>query len=95
MQRFKMFSSASCGDDLQQLERLVSEWLSTEQPRVHHVAQSAYGPHLVVSFLCTGHADEDAGGEAAAVPDVFDRIVEQAETEDAEPAPLPEVDLPY
>ena len=103
MTRFKTFSSAPCGDDLEQLDHLVNEWLAAERPRVQHVAQSALGAHLVVSFVYLDGAEEadvaaEAAGEAFAVPEVFERTLADTDLDldpQDPPSPLPEVELPY
>jgi hypothetical protein len=103
MTRFKTFSSAACGNDLEQFERLVNDWLAAEQPRLQHVAQSALGAHLVVSFVYLDGSEEagaaaEAAVEAVAVPEVFEPT--HADTDlDLDPhdppSHLPEVELPY
>ncbi len=101
MTRFKTFSSAACGDDLEQFERRVNGWLAAARPRVQHVAQSALSAHLVVSFVYLDGPEEagaaaEAAGEAVDVPEVFERTLADTDLDPQDPpSPLPEVELPY
>jgi len=98
MQRLKIFNSASCGDDLDQFGRLVEAWLVTEQPTVQLMGQSALDTHLILSVLYMEHGqDGESAAEAASVPDVFERTLDDAylEPDDSFDSPLPEVELPY
>ena len=98
MQRFKTFSSASCDDDFQRLAEIINAWLAAEHPQVHFMAQSALDSHLVVSFIyAAGFVEERYAAEAAAVPDVFERTLEDMELDPADSVtlPLPEIELPY
>jgi hypothetical protein len=100
MQRLKIFSSASCGDDLAQFERLVDDWLVAAQPLVQVMTQSPLGIHLVLSVLYVENdpdAPQASATEAVAVPDVFDRTLDDAnlDPDDAPDSALPEVELPY
>ena len=98
MQHLKIFSSASCGDDLAQFERLVDDWLVAEQPLVQLMTQSPLGLHLILSVLYIEN-DPDAAlaGEAVAVPDIYERTLDDTDLDpdDASDAALPEVELPY
>jgi len=94
--RFKVFSSASCGDDIGKLERMINDWLESAHPAIRHVAQSSLGTHLVVSFVF-----DDAGAHVAvaeravAVPEVFEQDLRDAELDPMEIVILPEAELPY
>ncbi len=98
MQRYKLFTSAVCDDDLAQFERLVDEWLVAERPQVQLLAQSALGTHVMLSVLYLQN-DPDAAlaSEETAVPEVFERTLEDADLDpnDAPDTTLPEVELPY
>ena len=63
MQRFKSFSSQSCGDDVARFERIVNDWLESAKPRIQHMAQSAFGSHL--SELCLRGRARPRGGRRA------------------------------
>lgn len=99
MQRFKTFSSAMCEGNLAKLEHLVGTWLAHERPRILHMAQSPFGPDLVISFVYeqSGVAEQLATAEAAAVPNAFDRSFANGDLnpQEAEIPPLPEAELPY
>ncbi len=97
MPRFKAFSSAICGDDVGQLERLIGEWLMTARPRISLMAQSAHGAHLVISFVYDASGVEEGGAHATAVPDAFERTMEDSDLNPAgaDSGQLPEAELPY
>jgi hypothetical protein len=99
MQRIKIFSSASCGDDLAQLERLVNDWLAATTGRAVQIVQSAQGEHLVITVVFAEGDEETAQPAEAAVevPEVFERTLGDATLDPEGPAeqPLPELELPY
>ena len=77
MFRYKGFSSAAFGDDVQRLESCVNEWMVQQQPRIRMVAQSPHGDHFVLSFVYEDSTD--SGHQLAtqiAVPEVFERTME-------------------
>ena|SRR5579859_222935 len=98
MQRFKVFTSASCANDMTRLESAINHWIESERPHIHFMAQSSLDAHLIVSFIYAAPAAESAAGEAtASVPAVFERTLAQADLDptDAVYGPLPAVELPY
>jgi hypothetical protein len=103
MQRFRAFSSADCNDDLAALERAINEWLETDHPHIHYFAQSAFGEHLIVSFVYAQMPAETAVAAAeAAVQEVYGRTLEDIDLDPTvSPSgghrrlPLPTVELPY
>ena len=103
MSRFKTFSSAVCGDDLTQLEQMINAWMERDRPQIYLTAQSPFGTHLVVSFVFDdAETDESARAAvtATAVPEVFERTLEDSDldprdTEDTDNVLLPEAELPY
>ena len=98
MPRYKAFSSAPFGDDLAALEHAINAWLASDQPHIYLTSQSAFGAHLVVSFLYNT-ADGATAERAAAssVPEVFERTLEGTDLNPQEPETrlLPEAELPY
>lgn len=109
MPQFKAFSSASDITSLARMEHEINEWMKHERPRILHMAQSAADnarttvPHflyVVVSFVYD-HGDTASLGVATAttaVPDVFDRNLDDAELDpalDEDDVLLPEAELPY
>jgi pilus assembly protein TadC len=98
MPAYRAFSSAAYAGSLAQLEAAINEWMRSERPRIQQVAQSPFGLDLVISFVYDGgSATESATTEAAAVPEVFERTLEDTELdpEREEPDVLPEAELPY
>ena len=99
MPRFRAFNSATYGDDLAELERGINRWLETDQPNIYQTAQSAFGVHLVISFVYEVMDAAETGTAAAAssVPDVFERTLEGTELNPEEPDEtlLPQAELPY
>ena len=99
MQRFKAFSSAMSEGDLTKLEHLVGTWLAQERPRIVHMAQSSFGPDLVISFVYeqSAVAEHMEMAEEAAVPNAFGRSFSNGslDPEEVELPPLPEAELPY
>lgn len=96
MLRFKSFSSESCHDDIAKLERMVNDWLESAKPHIQHMAQSAHGTHLVVSFVFDDSQHLVATAtHAVAIPEVFEEELQDAELDPTEVIPLPEAELPY
>jgi hypothetical protein len=96
MLRFKSFSSAACGDDVTNLERLVNDWLMVAHPQIQHMAQSSLGEHLVLSFVYDdAHAQVALAEHAVAIPDVFEEQLQDTELDPMEVLPLPLAELPY
>ena len=94
--RFKAFSSASCGDDIGKLERMINDWLESAHPAVRHMAQSAFGAHLVVSFVYdSGESRVAVAERAVAVPEIFEQDLQDTELDPMEIVILPEAELPY
>lgn len=100
MPRYRAFSSASSGGDLARMEQDINEWMAQVNPRVLWMAQCAIGANLVVSFVFD-HDTAQAGAATtatAAIPDVFERTLEDADLDPStsdEDAVLPEAELPY
>jgi hypothetical protein len=109
MAQYKAFSSASDFTSLARMEHEINDWMEREHPRILHMAQSSAdnprtgGPHLlfvVVSFVYD-HEETQSVATAtavAAVPDVFDRTLEDAELDpmlNEDDVLLPEAELPY
>lgn len=109
MPRYKAFSSASDVTALARMEREINEWMEREHPRILQMAQSASDDarttgmnlmNVVVSFVYDNGDGESLGAAtaSAAVPDVFERTLEDAEldpTVDEDNVLLPEAELPY
>jgi hypothetical protein len=95
MQRFKSFSSQSCDDDLARFERMVNDWLESAKPRILHMAQSALGAHLILSFIYEDpHARVAVAERETAVPHIFEHDLQDTDLDPAD-VPLPDVELPY
>ncbi len=98
MLRYKAFSSAPFADDLAALEQAINAWLAADQPHIYLTSQSAFGAHLVVSFLYdTSDGASAKVATATAVPEVFERTLDGTELDPEEPEAtlLPEAELPY
>lgn len=99
MQRMKLFNSAACADDLALLERMINEWIAAEHPRIASMTQSQFGSHLVICLIYTRTAEGDGQQAQAstAVPDIFERTMEDTDLDPNDEAdrPLPQAELPY
>jgi hypothetical protein len=96
MLRFKSFSSATCGDDLIKFEQAVNMWLEASQPHIKHMAQSALGEHLILSFVYDdAHGHVAVAQHAVAIPEVFEEELQDTELDPMEVIPLPPAELPY
>lgn len=100
MSACKVFSSAEVDDDLTRFESMVDDWLRERQPRILALAQSALGSHLVLSLVYDTEdetAETMVGVEAAEVPEVFERTMEQTNLDPSTSSNelLPEAELPY
>jgi hypothetical protein len=105
MYRYKGFDSATFGDDIERLECKVNEWMQQQRPRIRLMTQSPRGQHIVLSFVYEENSDSEGQlSRKVAVPEVFERTLEDAELdpEDSELDPesvdapgLPEAELPY
>ncbi len=97
MSAYKVFTSATVDDDLARFESMVDEWLRERQPRIVALAQSSLGSHLVLSVIYETDEETMVGAEAAEVPEVFERTMEQANLDPSTTSDvlLPEAELPY
>jgi hypothetical protein len=99
MQRFRAFSSAGWDDDVARMERAINDWLESDHPHIHMMAQAEFGGHLIVSFVYADSYQMATAAEAATVAEVFERRLEGAGdpggAEDELPVTLPVVELPY
>lgn len=97
MQKFRLFSSAVYAGDLTALETQINSWLESGRPHIHHMAQSALGEHLIVSFIYVEPLGEQAEAAASAsVPAIFERTLANADLDPSEEVVvLPEMELPY
>jgi len=99
MQRFRAFSSAGWDDDVTRMERAINDWLDSDHPHIHMMAQAEFGGHLIVSFIFADSYQVATAAEAATVAEVFERRLEDAgDTEEARDdlvVTLPVVELPY
>jgi hypothetical protein len=104
MQRFRAFNSASWGDDLPRMERAINDWLESDHPHIHMMAQANLDSHLIVSFVYADSFQMATTAEAATVAEVFERrlgnarLEEEAEGIDEDGdlvVTLPLVELPY
>lgn len=96
--RYKSFDSAACGDNLDRFEATINEWMQQQHPRIRHVAQSARGSHVLVSFVYEENTDSAPQlARKAAVPEVYERALEESDLDprDEDDAGLPEAELPY
>jgi len=97
LQKFRLFSSAAYAGDLTRLETQINSWLESGRPHIHHMAQSALGEHLIVSFIYAEPLGEQAQAAASAsVPAIFERTLANADLDPSEEVVvLPEMELPY
>lgn len=101
MQRFRAFSSAGWDDDVARMERAINDWLDSDHPHIHMMAQAEFGGHLVVSFVYADSYQMATAAEAATVAEVFERNLEDTGSTEGATADndlvvtLPVVELPY
>ena len=99
MLRLKIFSSAAYSGDIAKLEEAINAWLASARPMIRQVAQSSTSEEaLVVTFLYDdGQLDTTTRKASAAVPEVFERGLNEEELDlaDEEPTVLPDAELPY
>jgi hypothetical protein len=109
MYRYKGFDSAAFGDDIQRLESTINDWMQAQHPRIRMMTQSPRGPHIVLSFVYEENGDSEGHlASKVAVPEVFERTMEDAELNPEQPDPeeleeleemdapgLPQAELPY
>ena len=97
MQRFRAFTSAGWDDDIGRMEQAINDWLDSDHPHVHMMAQASLGEHLVVSFVYADSYEAAAAEEAETVAEVFERNLENSTVhEDVDlSVTLPVMELPY
>lgn len=97
MSAYKLFSSASVEDDLTRFEAMVDDWLREHQPHILALAQSALGPHLILSIMYDADDETMIGVQAAEVPEIFERTMEETNLDPSTSSDvlLPEAELPY
>lgn len=98
MLRVKVFSSATRAPDCHTLEQAINSWLDADRPVIRQMTQSVSADRVVITFLYeSGQRDAQSRAASAAVPEAFERGLDDAELEpaDDEPALLPDAELPY
>ncbi|HEY7779896.1 MAG TPA: hypothetical protein VIC85_06765 [Ktedonobacterales bacterium] len=110
MYHYKGFDSATFDDDMARMESTVNEWMRGHHPRIRMMTQSPRGTHIVLSFVYEEHNDSEGQlASKVAVPEVFERTLEDADLDpqevedpedlddmdDIELPGLPEAELPY
>ena len=105
MQRFRAFSSATWDDNLSRMERAINDWLESDHPHIHMMAQANLDSHLIVSFVYADSFQMASTAEAATVAEIYERqlddggLEENAGAEGEDDADLvvtlPLVELPY
>ena len=105
MQRFRAFSSATWDDNLSRMERAINDWLESDHPHIHMMAQASLDSHLIISFVYADSYQVATTAEAATVAEIYERRLdnggfgEEAGEEEGEDADLvvtlPLVELPY
>lgn len=97
MSAYKVFSSAAVANDLALFERMVDDWLREAQPHIVALAQSALGSSLVLSIVYETDDDPMPDAQAAEVPEVFERTMDQTNLDPSSSSDvlLPEAELPY
>ena len=98
MLHYKVFTSATHGENLAELESAVNAWLGEARPLVHTMTQCPAGAGVVISFLYED--DEDAGQRAGvataeAPVEAGARRVELTTAESVMITLLPQAELPY
>ncbi len=97
MQRIKVFSTQMAGADLARFEELVNDWLTTDQPQLMQMTQSAFADDLALTFLYEagqGEREERVSAHAA-VPGVFEDGLRDADLDPVDESEFPDVELPY
>lgn len=98
MLHYKVFTSATYGDDMAELETAVNAWLDEAQPLVHTMTQSNAGSSVVISFLYELDEDEDqrvSVATAEAPVETGARRLDLTTSESLMITLLPHAELPY
>lgn len=98
MLHYKVFTSATYGDDMAELETAVNAWLDEAQPLVHTMTQSNAGSSVVISFLYELDEDEDqrvSVATAEAPVEAGARRLDLTTSESLMITLLPHAELPY
>ncbi len=98
MLHYKVFTSATYGDDMAELELAVNAWLDEAQPLVHTMTQSNAGSSVVISFLYELDEDEDrrvSVATAEAPVEEGARRLDLTTSESLMITLLPHAELPY
>jgi hypothetical protein len=86
------------------MERAINEWLESDHPHIHMMAQANFDSHLVVSFIYADSFQLATTAEAATVAEIFERQLDNPGTEEGAErsgedadlvVTLPLVELPY
>jgi hypothetical protein len=86
------------------MERAINDWLESDHPHIHMMAQANLDSHLIVSFVYADSFQMATTAEAATVAEIYERQLDNAgmeagveeEAEDADlVVTLPLVELPY
>jgi hypothetical protein len=86
------------------MERAINDWLESDHPHIHMMAQANLDSHLIVSFVYADSFQMATTAEAATVAQVYERQLDNeggdgeagGESEDADiVVTLPLVELPY
>jgi hypothetical protein len=86
------------------MERAINDWLESDHPHIHMMAQSNFDSHLIVSFVYADSFQMATTADAATVAEIYERQLDngggdeeaRGESEDAEiVVTLPLVELPY
>lgn len=98
MLHYKVFASATHGDNLAELEMAVNAWLGETRPLVHTMTQCPAGAGVAISFLYED--DEDASqrvsvATAEAPVEAGKRTLELTTAESVMITLLPQAELPY
>ena len=98
MLHYKVFTSATYGDDMAELETAVNAWLDEAQPLVHTMTQSNAGSSVIMSFLYELDEDESQRVSVATVEapvEASARRIDLSSAESLVVTLLPHADLPY
>jgi hypothetical protein len=98
MLHYKVFTSASFGDDMAELEMAVNTWLDEAQPLVHTMTQSSAGASVVISFLYELDEDENQRVSVATAEAPIDTSAQRLDLSTADSLVvtlLPHAELPY
>lgn len=98
MLHYKVFTSATHGDNMAELETAINSWLAETHPLVHTMTQCPAAAGVVISFLYEEDEDATHGASVAtaeAEVEASARRFDLATAESVMITLLPQAELPY